>query len=762
MVLALPLAAQDLVTGRIVERHGQARTAALLEQGVPVPPMTRDEAARLTLARKDGRPLAAFVTPEGYDEHGRVRWVRVCARTALAAHGALDVVLRPGETAAPPLSLREQAGSIVVDNAGYTLRVSAPGSLELTHAGRKLLDGPWSVRLIADARSILWGAYFREFTPLDVSVEDRGPHHATLLLRALYTKNQRKAVTTLDEGRHFVCELRLYVNSLSPAIRFAWRLTNLTGVKMWLQRYALVLPLAAGARRLPGSTPGILRLGIGDSGRLAVNADFIDDLGPGAGMRVEGHRLLHGGLDMAPDGGVNTGRVPEIRRLWFHGMSRTFEGALVPSGDPLSVQRPVDLVLPAQYYSDTEVLPEAGDPVTFGEFDAPVRKAAEWLLHTQWRGSLWWGEWYREWDETRNMGVEEASNGHSALAPLYHYWRTGDARFLACARRSFFYTIDVQLSKSPDGVGPMFHTRRHLFDELDWIHPRYQRATGSLVASHVFLHAPARQEVIRTIRSFHDRLFVNGVPHDWDTRNQRRSSREVGVDTSNFMEALTMCYRETGDRRFLEDALRMSRFTAARFAVRGQRPGDDWNWNLTNYVLRGLVTLYETSGDAEVRDLAAAISRATVDNPSTDGYALKDGIGGGELHFVFYHAWISTRVARFAPDGAAIVAKLLPIVRREVARQRPDGLFSLEKGVEGGLPTRWISYYEAKALVAYVPVLAAHLQAAQARGRSGAPSAGEGIRPAANQTVAAAPRATSPAAVGRGEVAPQRSRLRRR
>jgi len=544
-----------------------------------------------------------------------------------------------------------------------------------------------------------------------VTVEDKSPHHATILLRAVYTKNQRKATSTIEDGRRFDCELRLHVSSLSPSIRFAWRITNLTGVKMWLEQYALDLPLATSATRLPDSTDKTLRMRLGNNSLLAVNADFIDDLGTGAGMRIEkGNRFLHGGLAMPPDGGVNSGKVPDIHRLWYHGMSRTFEGAIVMSGDPASVLHPVDLVLPGQYYSDTKALPEAGDPVTFGEFEQPIQKAAEWLLRTQWRGTLWWGEWYREWDETRNMGVEEASNGHSALAPLYHYWRTADHRFLACARRSFFYTIDVQLSKSTDAQGRMFHTRRHLFDELDWIHARYQRATGSLIASHVFLHSSARKEVIRTVRDFYDHMFVNGVPYDWNTRANKRSDSEVGVDTSNFMEALAMCYRESGDRRFLDDALAMSRFTAARFKERGKRRNDDWNWNLTNYVLRGLVTLYETSGDPEVRDLAASIARITLDNSSTNGMELKDGIGGGELHFVFYHAWISTRIAKFAPDGRELIAKLLPIVRREVARQRRDGLFTLDRGTESGAPTRWISYYEAKSLVGYVPVLAAHLR----------------------------------------------------
>jgi hypothetical protein len=84
---------------------------------------------------------------------------------------------------------------------------------------------------------------------------------------------------------------------------------------------------------------------------------------------------------------------------------------------------------------------------------------------------------------------------------------------------------------------------------------------------------------------------------------------------------------------------------------------------------------------------------------------------GDELHFAFYHSWISTRVAKFAPDGDAMTRTLLRVVRREMNRQRLDGQFNVEHGMESGLPTIWTSYYEAKSLVAYVPVLAAHLAA---------------------------------------------------
>lgn len=714
-----------LVSGEFVERDGINRRNTLVEQGIPVPPMSEAEAKELRVVSADGSPLAAFIEPEARDENGRVVWVRASARIALPARGRLPVrIVHGGSLAAPALKINDSGERVSVAAPGYQLTVTRPGSIELSSRGRQILSGPWSVRVIGDSRAIIWGAQYRAFQPLQVSVEQASLHRASLVLKGFIGKNQRKAPTNPESGRRIDCELRLHLNALSPEIRFDWRITNLTGVKTWLQSYALELPLA-GASEIDAL--GTDRAIISGEGRFALTANFIEDLGRGAGMELtDGKRsVLHGGLSMPPDGGYTSGAAPDIHRLFYYGMSRTFTGSLIPEGtaaDAAEARAPVDLVLPAQYYSDTGALPEKGDPVQLGEFKAAIDRAAEWLLRTQWRGTLFWGEWYREWDETRKAGVEEASNGHSALAPLYHYWRTGDARFLHCAKRSAQYTWDVQLFKGEDGQGRMFHTRRHLFDELDWIHPRYQRATGGLIASHVFLDGRARDEIIKTIRSFHDHMFSRGIPYDWDKVANRRSDREDGVDTSNFMEALVYCYRETGDRFFLERALEMSRWTGERWKVAGKRPGDDWNWNLTNYVSRGLVTLFETSKDLQVRDLALQICRTTLDNTSTHGMDLKNGVGGGELHFVFYHAWLSTRVAKFAPDGDALIQKLYAVVKREVARQRPDGLFTLDHGVEAGMPTRWISYYEAKSLVAYVPVLTAHLAGMQKSSSNRGPS----------------------------------------
>ncbi|MEO7142981.1 MAG: hypothetical protein ABI165_05700 [Bryobacteraceae bacterium] len=709
------LHARLITTGTIVERDGLTRKNSLLEQGIPIPPMPPAEAATLVLLRSDGQPLKASIEPESNDPEGNVNWVRLSALVGVRAHARIPVRLETsGKPPGAELRLHQTQGVISVETGSVRLTIANPGRIELLDHGKALLSGNWSVDLIADARGLLWGTYLRDFTLSGVSVEDQGPSHATLLLRGYVGKNFRKDPKREEPGRRFDCELRFFISALSPEIRYAWRLTNLTGTKTWLQRYALRLPLAAKAI---AAAPSADRLLIAMPQTLAVTANFIRDLGKGAGMRIVENRraVMIGGLDMPPDGGFYSGPAPDIHRLFYNGMSRTFAGSVIASGSAENAAEslaPLDIVLPPQYYSDVKALPEQGDPVTFGEFAPAIRKSGEWLLRDQWRGTLFWGEWYREWDINRNMGTQEASNGNSPLAPLYHYWRTGDARFLRCARDSAQYIWDVQLSKSDENQGRMFHTRRHLFDELDWIHPRYQRATGTLVSSHVMLNPVMRREVVMTIRSFHQHMFdERGIPHDWDKIKHQRSPQLAGVDTSNFMEALAYCYRETGDRQYLDWALAMSKWTGERFDERGRVAGDDWNWNLSNYALRGLVTLYETSGDARVKDLAIRMAHATLANMSPDTGDIQNGMGGGDRHFVFYHAWISTRVAKVAPDGDEMVQKLLRAVRREVAHQTSDGLFPLDHGMEGGMETRWASYYDPKSFVAYVPVLTAYLEA---------------------------------------------------
>lgn len=676
--------------GEIIERQGIARRMALVEQGIPVRPMPAAQARTLKLTGARG-----FVEPEAFNEKGEASWLRVTAIADLAPRQRLPVRIEAGEMDAPLLRLEESQEEIRVATPHYHLLLRQPGHISLRAGGLELLNGGWSVELIGDARAILWGLYLREFVPESITVEEKSRFRATFLLKGHYTKNFRKQPAVKEPGRRFDCELRLHVNTMWPHLRFHWRLTNLTGSKTWLQRYALRLPLGAGGERL-----------------LAA-AHFLEELGSGAGVMrsADGRHLLVGGLDMPQDGELLAGPAPRIWRMFHEGMSRTFEGTLITNGSAEEAQQqaaPIDLVLPAQYYSDVGALPEEGDPVTFGEWRQAVERSAEWLLRHQWLGTLWWGEWYREWDETRRMGVQDSANGHSSLAPLYHYWRTGDGRFLVCARRAAQFTYDVQITRTERSLGWMFHTRRNLFDELGWIHPRYQRARGALLTSHVILYPWARRDVIQTIRNFHEKIFdEQGIPRGWDERAGKRTPEPDGVDTSNFMEALVDCFRETGDLRFRDSAIKMSRWTAERWKQRRATPQDNWNWNLSQYALRGLVALYRVTGDELARDTAIEVARVTLNNKSPRGSVMLDGMGGRKIDNVFYHAWITTAVTRFAPEGSRMLEELYQVVRGDAACQREDGSFLLEHGVESGLPTAWTSFYDAKSLVAYLPVLAA-------------------------------------------------------
>src|SRR5262249_21179587 len=158
-------------------------------------------------------------------------------------------------------------------------------------------------------------------------------------------------------------------SAYSNTIGYDWRLINRCGYKSFLERYALVLPIAKTARVIRSERNAAQRFGrwADFQGGFGVTAAFVDDLGAGAGMGIEPAGLLIGGLDMPPDGSLGYG-VPEIHRLFYHGMSRTFRGAIATQGSAEAEASPVHLTLPPQYYSDTGVLPERGAKVNAGEF----------------------------------------------------------------------------------------------------------------------------------------------------------------------------------------------------------------------------------------------------------------------------------------------------------------------------------------------------------------------------------------------------------
>jgi hypothetical protein len=190
------------------------------------------------------------------------------------------------------------------------------------------------------------------------------------------------------------------------------------------------------------------------------------------------------------------------------------------------------------------------------------------------------------------------------------------------------------------------------------------------------------------------------------------------------MEALVYCFRETGDRWYLNEALKMSRWTANRWQHRHDSPADNWGWNLSQYALRGLVSLYQVSADTLVRDTAADVARKTLNNKSPRTSTMIDAMGGRKIDNVFFHAWITAYVTRFAPQGRRMLEELYDIVRQDLACQREDGMFVIDHGIKAGKPTRWTSFYDAKSLVAYLPVLSARMAAVGLTPKSGGATCG--------------------------------------
>ena len=101
------------------------------------------------------------------------------------------------------------------------------------------------------------------------------------------------------------------------------------------------------------------------------------------------------------------------------------------------------------------------------------------------------------------------------------------------------------------------------------------------------------------------------------------------------------------------------------------------------------------------------ISRHTLEHPE---YGFVPGtIGEGGLHYFFYHAWLDTEISRLANDPS-MIKPLAEAVRRQLIRQDANGAFPMDIGsLWSQYPTQVISYYDPKAVVAYLPVLGARL-----------------------------------------------------
>jgi len=695
----------------VTECRGVAREHYVVEQGIPVLPIAPAEARRLTVSDKNGAPVAASVEPEGFDQHGAVRWVLVSIPVDLPAGGQTRFSLREGPAPADEglRVSREDDRKIVVANRFFKAEFTSPGEIRLTTHKGLLIEGAVGFDIRSDARSAVGNLRPVLYEPRGYEVLQQTDRRIKLILRGSYRAWAPKAFD-IDPERRFDADVEFVIHAGSPVIRLRWRITNLMRFNcpyMWLDRYVLSFPLAEGSAEARGEDPQSSgNLGRWASvecpgGRLACAFPFADWLGKGAGVEVKDGRIGHGGIDPPPDGGFG-GEFPHIWRKFYYGMSRSFEAALLvnPEGDQIAAElNPIPLILSPQHYSDTGALPENGSDVTFGGWKAQIDRAAEHLIETQWRGTLWFGEWWRERDVDHDLGVEETNSGNSALAPLHHFYRTGDWRFWESAKMSYYYTYDIQFCKQTDGYGPYMHTRRFLLDHQEWFHPRYQRVAGIIEPSHLLGDGVARDKTIWLLRHWAENYVAeDGSPM---TPNPDGTKSKCGESAmSNLIDALIYGYVETGEELFLDRARRMGDWVVRRTANDLDALAE--NSNSTRYILRGLLALCRATGDQCYKDAFVELARWTVNAPTFE-YG---------THYVAFHFHFASEAYKMSPESfrGDILDGISKLAEWVLSKESPDspGTYPFPQRNQYP-PARWICIYDNQAIVSYLPVLASTL-----------------------------------------------------
>ena len=705
------------------EQAGIGRRAQVVEQGVPAPRLSPDDVRGLGVLDATGRPHPGDVAIEALDgPTGTVSWLRVTLPVTLDARETAAFTIAPVQDPTPPLRVVREAETVGVVHPAYTLTVGTAGHIHLETSKGCVLDGPISFELIPDARTTVGPTTQLNFQEARSRWEivERTAHRLHLRLSTVSLANQHRGQPwEVDPRRFFLGWLDLVCTAWSPEIALRWQIVSQVPTTVWLERYALVFPAATGSRvamgdrsRGRGARAGKYRSWLATANGLGIAAAFADDLGPGAGILLDrAGRLLIGGIDPPIDGGFR-GRVPDIHRDWRYGMARTFTGHLLPASGPEEAERlavqslaPLCLVVAPKHYSSCGVLPEAGDAVTFGPYRDAVERAMRWLLRHQWRGTLWWGEWWREWDVGRKQGIEEAGNGESATAPLYHFFRTGDPAALACARRAAYASADLLLCRRRDGAGPYVRSRRFLLDGLEWVHGRYQRVAGMMLGSHVCCDARMRAEVTDTLRAFAGTYVRDDGVILAPVNAATTESREGSIDMVNLAESLLYAYHDTGDAFFLAKAQAIGDWMVRTLAEPGWQP---WNDNLTRYLCRGMLALTRETGRADFRDAFLTLERQTQQMPSANG------------HSTLYHCWLAAAAQRLSGDTTFLQrqqARTAAVLALQSADGGfPDSEFNLLNSevylrATEGKRTAWVRYYGSKSAVAYLPVLAARAAA---------------------------------------------------
>ena len=697
----------------VTESRGVTREDYVIEQGVPVPGISSEEAERLAVFDDAGSPVPANVQIESIDPFGKVKWVLVSLPVSVAAGGEKRFVLkqRDGEPVGEKLRVTtDSEGRRRIANRFFAVEFADPGVIRVTKGDRVLMDGSVGFEIRSDSRSSVGGLRPTYYEPKGYEVIEQTAKRVRVLLKGWYHAWIPKSYDD-DPVRGYEADVEFTVHADSPVIRFKWRITNLMHFNcsyMWLDRYVFSLPLPESSAVADEGkfadwatidTPG---------GKLSMTFPFYEWLGKGAGIEVKDGRIGQGGINPPPDGGFGN-RVPDIHRKFYYGMSRTFEGSIVVDGTPDQVAaetKHIPLILSPAHYSACGTLPEGGSKVSFGPWKDVVDRAAAFMLDTQWKGTLWFGEWWRETDVADNLGVEETNSGNSAIGPLNHFYRTGDWRFWESAKMSFLYTWDIQFCKRSDGWGPYMHTRRLLLDHQEWFHPRYQRVGGMIRCSHFFGDRISRERVIWYLRFWGENYVAEDgapmAPHgdgrEKPTADQKSKCTESAM--SNFADSLMYAYIETGDEWFLDKAKLIG-----NWVVRGTEADIDEfaaNSNSSRYILRGLLSLCQVTGDQRYIDTFVKIAKWTVNSPTFD-------FG---THYVAFHFYYASQAYKWSGDKEILegILKLAKWVLSKESAEAP-GTYPFPQNYKYP-PTSWICIYDNKAIVSYLPVLASTLEEA--------------------------------------------------
>ncbi|MFQ3549506.1 MAG: hypothetical protein SNJ70_07110 [Armatimonadota bacterium] len=701
------------------ESRGLSRKNYLAEQGIPVPKITEQEAKQLIVVDSNGNPAKFNIQIESTDYEGLVKWVLVSVVVDLKANEEKIFVLKDSGSKVvfdndtlnisdiPSLSV----GHIfTVKNKYYSFELTNNADIKLITDKGTILDGKLDMSLITDARSAVGNLRPVQYEPESYEIIEKTPKRTRVLLRGIQKAWVPKNPGKFDKHHKCDVDIEFTFYADSPVIRFKWCFTSLMRFNcpyMWLKRYVFSLPLTEGACVIDGDkvenqdkfgewvlldTPG---------GTLAMAFPFYEWLGVGGGIEVKDGRIGQGGINPPVDGGFGN-KNPDIHRKIYYGMSRTFEGSIMVGADvdqAKSEAKPICIIVSPQHYSDCGELPENGSKVDFGPFKEVTERAANWLRDNQWKGTFWFGEWWREIDIDDMLGIEEVNSGNSALAPLYHFFRTGDYAFFECAKMSYYYTYDLQFCKRIDGDGPYMHTRRFLLDHQEWFHPRYQRVGGIIKPSFLFGGKTLRDKTYWMLKFWGEKYVSDDGYLLSPERNGIQEKMEETAMT-NFIDSLMYAYNETADEFYLDTAKKIG----DRVARMAEENIDKLceNVNSTRYIQQGMLPLIRVTGDQKYIDAYVKVAEWT----ST---AKRHDHG---THYNAFHFNFASHAYKLSGKKEILINTLdqAKWVLSKESKELP-GCYPFLNGNQYP-PARWICSYDQQAITAYLPVLATTLKEA--------------------------------------------------